>query len=53
MVTIEIDGKSYQAEAGQMLIELTDNNGIDIPRFCYHKKLSVAAKHVLPLLWMG
>ncbi len=43
MITIEIDGKSYQAEAGQMLIELTDKNGIHIPRFCYHKKLSVAA----------
>ncbi len=43
MVTIEIDGKSYQAEAGQMLIEIADANGIIIPRFCYHKKLSVAA----------
>ncbi len=43
MVTIEIDGKPYQAEAGQKLIEITDANGIDIPRFCYHKKLSVAA----------
>jgi NADH-quinone oxidoreductase subunit G len=43
MVTIEIDGKSYQADAGQMLIEVTDQNGIHIPRFCYHKKLSVAA----------
>ena len=43
MVTVEIDGKPYQAEAGQMLIEITDANGIDIPRFCYHKKLSVAA----------
>jgi NADH-quinone oxidoreductase subunit G len=43
MITIEIDGKPYQAQAGQMLIEVTDANGIDIPRFCYHKKLSVAA----------
>jgi NADH-quinone oxidoreductase subunit G len=43
MVTIEIDGKPYQAEAGQMLIEVTDANGINIPRFCFHKKLSVAA----------
>ena len=43
MVTIEINGKSYPAEAGQMLIEITDANGIKIPRFCYHNKLSVAA----------
>ncbi len=26
-----------------MLIEVADQQGIDIPRFCYHKKLSVAA----------
>ncbi|OUD12917.1 NADH-quinone oxidoreductase subunit NuoG [Thioflexithrix psekupsensis] len=43
MATIEIDGKSYEAQPGQMLIEITDAHGIDIPRFCYHKKLSVAA----------
>ncbi len=43
MVTIEIDGKPYQAEPNTMLIDVADANGIDIPRFCYHKKLSVAA----------
>jgi NADH-quinone oxidoreductase subunit G len=43
MATIEIDGKSYQAQPGQMLIEVTDAAGITVPRFCYHKKLSVAA----------
>jgi NADH-quinone oxidoreductase subunit G len=43
MVIIEIDGKTYEAQPGQMLIEVADAQGIDIPRFCYHKKLSVAA----------
>ncbi|WP_353570589.1 NADH-quinone oxidoreductase subunit NuoG [Candidatus Albibeggiatoa sp. nov. BB20] len=43
MATIEIDGKPYEAQPGQMLIEVADANGINIPRFCYHKKLSVAA----------
>ncbi len=42
-ITIEIDGKAIKATPGQMLIEVTDAAGIDIPRFCYHKKLSVAA----------
>lgn len=42
-ITIEIDGESYQAPAGAMLIEVADAHGIEIPRFCYHKKLSVAA----------
>ncbi len=40
---IEIDGKTIEADPGSMLIEAADNNGIHIPRFCYHKKLSVAA----------
>ncbi len=43
MLNIEIDGQKYQAEQGSMIIEIADQNGISIPRFCYHKKLSVAA----------
>lgn len=43
MATIEIDGKTIEVESGQMVIEAADEAGIPIPRFCYHKKLSVAA----------
>lgn len=43
MATIEIDGKSFDVENGKMIIEVADDAGIHIPRFCYHKKLSVAA----------
>jgi len=43
LVTIEIDGKPLQARKGAMIIEVADDAGIDIPRFCYHKKLSIAA----------
>jgi len=42
-VTITVDGQKIQAPKGAMLIEVTDANNIDVPRFCYHKKLSVAA----------
>jgi len=42
-VTIEIDGRSVKAEKGSMIIEAADKQGIKIPRFCYHKKLSIAA----------
>jgi len=42
-VNIEIDGQPYQARRGAMIIEVTDAAGISVPRFCYHKKLSVAA----------
>jgi NADH-quinone oxidoreductase subunit G len=42
-ITIEVNGKVINAKAGSMLIEATDAAGIEVPRFCYHKKLSVAA----------
>jgi len=43
MATIEIDGKQIEARDGSMVIEAADAAGIHIARFCYHKKLSVAA----------
>ncbi|UNM96158.1 NADH-quinone oxidoreductase subunit NuoG [Ignatzschineria rhizosphaerae] len=43
MFTVNIDGKEFQAPAGSMLIEVADREGIAIPRFCYHDKLSIAA----------
>lgn len=43
MANIEIDGKTFEVENGKMIIEVADEAGIYIPRFCYHKKLSVAA----------
>ncbi|MBV1910854.1 MAG: NADH-quinone oxidoreductase subunit NuoG [Kangiellaceae bacterium] len=42
-VNIEIDGKQLTADVGSMIIEVADEADIYIPRFCYHKKLSVAA----------
>ena len=42
-VTLEIDGQAVEAPKGSMIIEAADRIGIDIPRFCYHRKLSIAA----------
>jgi NADH-quinone oxidoreductase subunit G len=42
-ISIEIDGDTYPASKGEMLITVADRHGIRIPRFCYHKKLTVAA----------
>jgi NADH-quinone oxidoreductase subunit G len=42
-ITIEINGQSLEAPKGAMVIQVADEAGIEIPRFCYHKKLSVAA----------
>jgi len=43
MVNIEVDGVPMQAPKGSMIIEATDKAGIEIPRFCYHPKLTIAA----------
>lgn len=43
MATIEINGKKFEVENGKMIIEVADEANIHIPRFCYHKKLSIAA----------
>ncbi len=43
MVNIEIDGIPLTVDPAKMIIQVADEAGIDIPRFCYHKKLSIAA----------
>ncbi|MCE3001602.1 MAG: NADH-quinone oxidoreductase subunit NuoG [Xanthomonadaceae bacterium] len=42
-VSIEIDGKALQVPKGSMIIHAADKAGIQIPRFCYHDKLPIAA----------
>ncbi len=42
-VNIEIDGKTVKARKGEMIMQAADREGVYIPRFCYHEKLSVAA----------
>ncbi|WP_319381396.1 NADH-quinone oxidoreductase subunit NuoG [Thiomicrorhabdus sp.] len=43
MVKVEINGQVIEAKEGDMLIDVADSAQISIPRFCYHKKLSIAA----------
>jgi NADH-quinone oxidoreductase subunit G len=39
MATITIDGRTYQAEAGENLLKACIKLGIDVPYFCYHPAL--------------
>ena len=43
LINIEVDGKPTQIRKGAMIIEAADAIGIAIPRFCYHRKLPIAA----------
>lgn len=42
-VSIEIDGRTVEVAKGASIIAVADELGIDIPRFCYHSKLSAPA----------
>ncbi len=43
VIKIEVNGIELEARPGQMLIEVTDAAQIYVPRFCYHRHLSIAA----------
>ncbi len=42
-IEIEIDGRKLTAKPHQTVIQVADEAGIYIPRFCYHKELSIVA----------
>jgi NADH-quinone oxidoreductase subunit G len=42
-ITVTINGRQIETQPGRLLIDVADENDIVIPRFCYHKRLSVAA----------
>ncbi len=42
MVKVTIDGKVYEVDPKRTIIEAARENGIDIPHFCWHPRLSVA-----------
>ncbi len=37
-----IDGQSIEVEDGITLIQACEQAGVDVPRFCYHERLSIA-----------
>ncbi len=43
LLNIEVDGKPTQIRKGAMIIEAADAIGVAIPRFCFHRKLPIAA----------
>jgi len=40
-VKVVIDGREITAEAGHPLLQVALDNGIEIPHYCYHPKLSI------------
>lgn len=42
MVKLTIDGNEHEVEAGLTVMQACEQVGIEIPRFCYHERLSIA-----------
>ena len=42
MPKLKIDGNEYDFRPGMTVIQVCDENGIEIPRFCYHERLRIA-----------
>ena len=42
MPKVTIDGKELEVEAGVSVLQACEQAGVEIPRFCYHERLSVA-----------
>jgi NADH-quinone oxidoreductase subunit G len=43
MLEIEIDGRKLEVADGSTVMDATNQAGIYVPHFCYHRKLSIAA----------
>jgi NADH-quinone oxidoreductase subunit G len=42
LINIEINGQKYSFDKAYTIIQACDIIGIEIPRFCYHKRLNIA-----------
>ncbi len=42
MPKLTINGKEVEVDAGLTVLQACEQNGIEIPRFCYHERLSIA-----------
>jgi len=42
MPTLTIDGKEVTVDPGTTVLQACESIGVDVPRFCYHERLSIA-----------
>src|SRR6266498_866034 len=52
-VTATVDGKEVVVKPGTMVIEAAKSVGVEIPYYCYHKRLSIAANCRMCLVEMS
>jgi NADH dehydrogenase (ubiquinone) Fe-S protein 1 len=53
MIELEINNNSYNVPMGDMVIQACSRAGIDVPRFCFHEKLTIAGNCRMCLVEIG
>jgi NADH-quinone oxidoreductase subunit G len=41
-ITVKINGEEHEVEQGMTVLQACEKAGVEVPRFCYHERLSVA-----------
>ena len=41
MPKVTINGQVYEAEKGRTIIQVADEVGVEIPRYCYHPDIGI------------
>ncbi len=52
MPKLTIDGRDVEVERGITILQACEQAGIEIPRFCYHERLSIAGNCRMCLVMM-
>ena len=42
MLKLKINNKDFEVEEGLTVLQACEQAGVEIPKFCYHEKLSIA-----------
>ena len=42
MIKLKVNNKDIEIEEGLTVLQACEKAGVEIPRFCYHEKLSIA-----------
>ena len=46
MPKVTFNGQTYEAEKGRTIIQVADEVGIQIPRYCYHPDIGIEGKKI-------
>ena len=46
MLKVYVDDKEIEVEDGSTVMQACEKTGVEIPRFCFHERLSLSLIHI-------